>query len=158
MFENRLMSLANVHDLLTREQWAPARLRDIVETEVSSFDGSRFDISGGDVQVEPQVASGLAMMLHELGTNAVKYGALSNGAGRIRIEWQTERQGRRYWLRLHWREVDGPPMTPPGKEGFGLKLIKRAITAERGASVEYSFHPAGVTCTAHLPIEEILPR
>lgn len=144
--------------LLTREQWARAELKDIVRDSIASFGEERFVLTGDPVQVEPPVASALAMTLHELGTNAVKYGALSNDAGYVETEWHTQQIGRRTWLSITWREKAGPPVERPSREGFGLKLIKRALAAERGARIEHSFEPEGVVCTALLPIDEAIPQ
>lgn len=158
VFEDRLLSLSQVHDLLTRREFTGTSLRELLEMEVASFDGRRFDLSGEDVVLEPRIVTALAMMLHELGTNAVKYGALSNETGRVAIEWQTFEIPRQEWLKLSWREEGGPPVTPPERRGFGCTLIRRAVTGEQGATIEHAFEPDGVRCVARLPIRELVTR
>lgn len=150
-FEQRLMALSRVHDLLTSTSWDSASLEAVINASVSGFDRARFDVSGPQITVPPQVASALAMTLHELGTNALKYGALSVPEGRVEIIWTADPGARGVDLCIDWREHGGPP--PIGcKPGFGLKLIKRAIVSERGSSVEHHFDADGVRCTMKLPV------
>lgn len=158
VFEDRLMSLSQVHELLTRREFGGTGLRELIEMEVASFGPARFALGGEDVVLEPRTVTALAMMLHELGTNAVKYGALSNATGRVTIAWETELTARQEWLRISWREEGGPPVAPPERRGFGCTLIRRAVTGEQGASIEHAFEPDGVRCTARLPIRDLVTR
>jgi two-component sensor histidine kinase len=87
----------------------------------------------------------IAMSLHELSTNAIKYGALSNATGTIEVYWSTT-DGTQPKLRLEWRESGGPPVAPPARRGFGLMMIERALGSEAGCSVQLDFHPTGIQC------------
>lgn len=157
-FERRLMSLAGVHDMLTRQEWENASLHDIIQSSISTFDVTRFDLIDVEVNIAPRIATSLAMTLHELSTNAAKYGSLSTADGRGRIECGVEElRGRRH-LTLTWKETGGPPVHPPVGEGFGLKLIKRALSGDHGASVTHRFDPDGVNCRLQLPIEDGVVR
>ncbi|WAC64928.1 PAS domain-containing protein [Pseudoxanthomonas sp. SL93] len=159
-FEARLHALAQAHDVLTRQQWEHATLQDIVRTAIAPClvdDPERFDIEGPDMQLDPQRALALSMALHELCSNATKYGALSARPGRVRIRWRAEVvQGRRS-LVLSWEEVGGPPVTAPAHRGFGSRLIERGLRHDLGGEVALDFGTAGVTCriTAPLPNLEV---
>ena len=150
-FEGRLAALAAAHDLLTQQSWQSAALRNIVEGVVAPYAGgsNRFAIDGAELALPPKVAVSLALGLHELCTNAAKYGALSASGGTVRVGWTAE-AGR---LRLEWREAGGPPVTTPASRGFGTRMIERGLSAELGGKVEIRFEPAGVVCTidAELP-------
>ena len=157
-FERRLMSLGSVHDSLTRQQWLGAQLEELIECQIASFGQERFRLSGQCVLVEPRIAQPLAMTLHELTTNAVKYGALSNDTGTIDIGCATEIEANREWLTLTWTEQGGPPPRQPERDGFGLKLIKRALSGDRGSDVDHQFAPDGVRFRARLILREIPSR
>jgi PAS domain S-box-containing protein len=150
LFEARLMALARAHDVLTQENWEGARLKAIVAGAIAAFQASgddRFDVHGPDVWVSPQFALALAMAVHELGTNAVKYGALSNGSGRVEVVWSVlgRASGRR--LVLGWRESDGPPVKAPERRGFGSRLIERSLAGDLGGEARLDFAPTGLVCT-----------
>lgn len=156
-FEARLMALSRAHDVLTRESWEGASLREIVEGAVSPFRGpgeARFRLVGPDLRVAPRTALALAMSLHELGTNAVKYGALSGPEGEVAVEWSIEDGGS---LRLSWRETGGPPVAPPTRRGFGTRLVERQLAAEFGGAVSLEFRPEGVVCAIEAPLEPAGP-
>ena len=97
------------------------------------------------VQVSPSKALVIAMLLHELGTNAVKYGALSNAEGHIDLAWSVGPQGDRERLMLRWMEIGGPDVSPPSRKGFGTRMIERALQAE-GGSARLEFQPKGLVC------------
>lgn len=152
-FDDRLVALAATHDILTKESWAAASLRQVVTTAVAHSDEKRVIVTGEDVPIEPRTAPGLSMTLHELCTNAVKYGALSKPGGMVHISWETVRtSGTPPQLVLDWREDGGPAVVEPERKNFGYKLITRVMAAERGASVEHRFAPAGVTCRISFPL------
>ncbi len=141
-FSGRLQALAGAYDLLRQENWNRAALHDVVERALRPFPKERFDISGPTVMLDGSRCQLLTMALHELATNAAKYGALSDGAGRVDIGWTTS--GSR--LQLGWREHGGPPVAPPGRNGFGSFLIEHSISGgEDRAQIQYA--PTGVTCT-----------
>lgn len=143
-FEARLQALAAAHNLLTKQRWEAASMAQIVRTAVTPFcTPERCKIEGPDLKVAPQTAVTLALALHELGTNASKYGALSVDSGRIEVSWQ-EHNGR---FELVWQEMGGPPVTPPKSDGFGMRLIKRSLAAELKGTVDITFSGEGLRCS-----------
>lgn len=152
----RLIALSKAHDILTRTGWEGAQLRQIVIEATAAHDsqtGSRFDIAGPDVWISAKSALALAMAIHELCTNAVKYGALSNEQGRVTIEWSiVDVEGAARQLRMHWIEAGGPPVAPPDRRGFGSRLIERGLGQDLGGEVRVEFAPTGVTCTIRAPL------
>jgi two-component sensor histidine kinase len=143
-FEARLMALSGAHNLLTEENWGGASLERVVNDSIEHLAGEagRFDVEGEPLRLAPRAALALAMALHELGTNAAKYGALSTDAGRVSIAWTTKEDR----LRLSWRESGGPPVEPPARRGFGSRLIERGLAADLGGSAALRFEPAGLRC------------
>ncbi|WP_431311201.1 sensor histidine kinase [Methylobacterium nigriterrae] len=148
IFEARLLALSKAHDLLTRESWEGANLSEVVEGAITPFrrlDGTRFSIQGPEVWLAPRVALALAMALHELGTNAVKYGALSVPSGQVQIHWTASSKSP-ISIELRWEEQGGPPVVPPTRKGFGTRLIERMLASEMSGVVELQYEPAGVVC------------
>lgn len=150
--ESRIQALSRSHDLLTSGNWEGAGLHDLVDTALQPFEvvagrAERFTIRGDNVHLPPKPTLSLAIALHELATNAVKYGAFSNEAGTIAIDWAVAPgpDGKR--LVLRWAEHDGPPVTPPTHRGFGSWVIQRGLAHELGGRVTLDFPPAGVVCT-----------
>jgi PAS domain S-box-containing protein len=154
-FISRLHALANAHDLLTLESWNRAPLRDVVGRVLAPFQEKhreRFLIDGpGDLWLSANRSVLLALVLHELATNAVKYGALSNGSGRVRVGWEVVRNGEPGRIVLTWQESGGPPVEPPEHKGFGSLLIERVVESELGAA-RFDFLPQGVTCTLEISL------
>ncbi|WP_246232878.1 sensor histidine kinase [Aurantimonas aggregata] len=154
-FNERLVSLARAHDILTDANWAGATLRQVVDHTVRPHGGEageRFRLDGPQVVLTPKVALTLSMTLHELCTNAAKYGALSVEYGQVSIAWScplTE-DGRR--LHLTWTERGGPAVLPPKQKGFGSRLIERGLAAELGGIVDIAYEQAGVVCTVDVPL------
>jgi two-component sensor histidine kinase len=154
-FEGRLMALSRAHDILTRESWGRAPLAEIVREAIAPYRDQHHDrlrATGPPVWLPPRHALAFAMVLHELGTNAVKYGALSNQEGRIDIDWQANGT-----LRLTWTESGGPPVEPPTGRGFGSRLIERGLRHEIGGRVALGFAPEGVICTIEVPLDGLEP-
>lgn len=148
-FEGRLIALSKAHDILTREHWESANLYDIVVQAVAPLSGSdHFDISGPALRVTPKTALSFAMAVHELCTNASKYGALSNADGRIAIEWRVADK------RLHWRweERGGPPVEAPRQRGFGSRLIEQGLARELNGDVRLDYSVGGVICEIDAPL------
>jgi len=148
--EQRLIALSRAHDVLTRENWEGASLREIILQALEpyrSYGEARIRLQGPDVRLRPRMALALSMALHELATNAVKYGALSNDRGQIRIEWKLDSAGTPPHFALRWEESGGPPVAPPSRRGFGSRLIERSLAQDLGGEVKVDFMPAGVVCT-----------
>jgi PAS domain S-box-containing protein len=153
--EPRLLTLARAHDILTRETWEGADLWDIVGSAVDLHQSSgptRFKTQGPPVRLEPRIALALTLALHELATNAVKYGALSNETGWVEIVWKVEEPNGGPHLSLEWRETGGPTVVPPRRRGFGSRLIERSLAGELGAEVRLTYKPAGASCTIDVPL------
>ena len=146
-FEHRLLALARAHDILTRRGWAGADLSEIVAVATEAF-AERTVVRGGPTPLPPQTAVSLAMALHELAVNAIKYGALSAAGGRVEVEWRVA-LGR---LTLSWRERDGPPVRPPSRRGFGSRLIQEGLAHELGGEVSIDYRPEGVVCVIRAPL------
>ncbi len=138
-FEGRLSALSEAHNLLSDEKWVQAGFRDVVERVLRPYamaGSKRVRISGPDVPLSPPQAVTLSMILHEIATNAAKYGALANDAGTIQIEWKTFDQPKARMLQLIWRETGGPKVTAPERKGFGSQLIERGARDQlRGRAV-----------------------
>lgn len=143
-FEGRLASIAGAHNLLTREKWERVSLRDLA-SEAVQMDGAnqgRIRLDGAPVILEPRQAVSIAMALHELTTNAMKYGALSGAEGSVELSWRMDRR-----LQLVWRERGGPAVIPPGRRGFGSRMIQDALAHELDGRVSMDFQPEGLVCT-----------
>jgi two-component sensor histidine kinase len=153
--EKRLLALSRAHDVLTRESWEGADLVEVIEKAVEPYQVSgerRFHIKGPHVRVTPRMSLALAMAMHELATNAVKYGALSNKTGTIEVSWKVQNGAAPPRLVLSWTEAGGPPVVAPRRRGFGSRLIERTLANDLDGHVEIAFGPAGVVCTVDAPV------
>lgn len=153
-FEQRLMTLSNVHSLLTDESWDSAELHAVMRASLRPHIGGhreRLSFEGPNFRMQPKSAVALSMALHELGTNALKYGALSADRGTVALSWKTE--GDRF--RLRWQERGGPAVTPPTRTGFGSRMIERGLSAELQGKVAIDYLPDGVICTIDAPLDAI---
>ena len=152
-FEARLMGLSRVHDILTRESWHGAELREVAERALQPFDeaGARVSIQGPPVWLQPGGALTMALAFHELATNALKYGALSTAGGHVRLTWTYEADSRA--LEVTWIETDGPSVSPPTRKGFGSRLIERSLRGELKGEAVMDYRPEGLSChlRARLP-------
>jgi PAS domain S-box-containing protein len=153
-FQQRLAALAAAHDLLTRESWEGATLRQLAEEAVGHHNEqeARIEFDGPALVLSPKAGVSLVMALHELGTNAAKYGALSVPSGRVAIDWETSADGR---LRIAWRERGGPPVAAPTRRGFGLRMIERALATDLAGEAEVAFEPEGLVCRIEAPLSEV---
>ncbi len=156
-FGNRLRALSQAHDLLTRNSWDTAQLAEVVASAVAPFGSERFAVGGPALHLSPKLAVSLTMALHELATNAIKYGALSVPGGRVQVRWSVEPPepaGVAPWplLDLVWTEAGGPPVAPPSCRGFGMKLIGQQLPYEFGGRASLDFEPEGVVCRMRLAI------
>jgi PAS domain S-box-containing protein len=160
LFTDRLVALSVAHDVLTRENWEGASLREIAEGALGPFaeqGAGRIAIEGRDVRLSARAAVDLTMALHELATNASKYGALSNETGRTHLAWRVAGTGDHPRLELEWRESGGPPVTPPSRRGFGSRLLTQGLPAELNGTAELQFAPGGVVCRITAPLQPLEP-
>ena len=142
-FNSRLVALADAHDLLTRQSWESVGMVEIARAVLHGWiEDGRASISGPDVRVGPKQALALSMAFHELLTNAIKHGALSAEDGRVTLCWTCDTI-----CEIDWTERGGPPVAPPKRQGFGLRVLNRALAAELRHPVEIRFEPDGVTCS-----------
>lgn len=140
----RLLALAQAHDVLTRENWEGAHIRAIAYSALGAhIDGARITLDGADLRLTPRTSLALSMALHELATNAVKYGALSTESGRVAVSWSAP--AGQPGLELIWREQGGPAVTPPAQRGFGTRMIE-GLAREIGGEARLAFDPEGLTC------------
>ena len=158
--ESRLFALSRSHDLLTRENWRSAGLRDVVHDAMEPFvvaDGraGRLAINGENIRFPPKAALALGIAFNELATNAVKYGAFSNDVGSILIGWKLEQTSEGNRLVLEWHEKDGPPVTPPSRKGFGSQVLERGLAQELGGAVHLAYPPGGLVCTINIPAPRV---
>ncbi|WP_308445417.1 sensor histidine kinase [Methylobacterium longum] len=154
--EGRILALSKTHDLLSRDDWSGASLVTVLENELSPFrdEHDRFQFDGPDVELAPRYVLALGMTVHELTTNAAKYGALSVEHGRVDIAWHvvTGESGARR-LALEWRESGGPSVEEPRGRGYGTRLINGGVTQELGGTVRLVFQPGGLRCTIDVPLD-----
>jgi two-component sensor histidine kinase len=153
-FDARLAALGRAHNVLSDEKWDTADLREIVEGVLEPYaagNRQRLHMSGPEVRVAPRTALMISMALHELATNAAKYGALSNGTGEIFIDWSPEPDGDAEDLRLTWTERGGPPVQPMERKGFGTRLIQDGFAHQLRGRATLDLQPAGLTCTLQCP-------
>jgi PAS domain S-box-containing protein len=155
-FSDRLASLARAHSLLTHGSWRGAPLHDIVATALAAFidEGRPIDIGGDAVMIPANATITLSLMLHELATNAAKYGALSVGGGRLAVRWIAAGTETATAIDLRWQESNGPPVSPPGDRGFGSRLL--AGSAEQlGARFEVDYASTGFRCRLRFTVAGI---
>ncbi len=155
-FEKRLVALSKAHNLLATSNWRGASLHDLVRRELEPHgvdDAGRISISGPVLWLPPAQALALAMVLHELATNAARHGALSRPTGRVDLSWSVAAEADGQRLRMVWRELGGPQVRPPARRGFGSRLIERGLAQELGGTARLLFEPEGLRCI----IEAVLP-
>lgn len=157
-FNERIRALATAHDILTGTRWTNASLRSIITSTTALLPGERIGIAGPDVPLPPKMSLSLALAVHELGTNALKYGALSNTEGRVAISWTIGRDAEGVEiLTWTWRERGGPAVTPPDRKGFGSFLIARVLGADFGGSVSIDYAPEGLSVVLTAPVPSSKP-
>jgi two-component sensor histidine kinase len=156
-FEGRLGALAEAHNLLSQEKWQGSELKDVVVRALQPFllsGPDRIRMTGPAVPLPPRLAVVLSMIVHEIATNAAKYGALSNESGRVTLEWEIVADAPKPRLRLIWSEIGGPPVTAPVQRGFGSRLIERSARDQLGGEATVDFLPRGVVCTVICALDE----
>lgn len=157
-YKARLQALAAAHGMLTESSWSPAAVRDVVMLTVEAAVGSnrkQVKLDGPDFLLGPEVALALTMIVHELSTNAFKYGALSNDTGEVAVSWEVKPEADFDALTFTWRESGGPPVEEPAQRGFGSKLIQSGISSRRGTQVDLRFEPEGLVCVLHASLERV---
>jgi two-component system CheB/CheR fusion protein len=158
VFLARLAALAKTHDILMRQRWEHAALRDVVEAELAPYQGSpdaRWTAAGEDIQVLPDAALAFGMAFHELATNAAKYGAFSVAGGRVAVTWQKLGEDGVQRLHVLWAESGGPAVAEPPARGFGSRLIGGGVALALDGNVTLDFNPAGVRCGFDVPLDHL---
>ena len=160
-FDSRLVALAKAHDVLTRENWEGASLGEVVADAMAAYQAvertSRFQVEGPKLRVRPKAALAFSMALHELATNAMKYGALSNETGQVEIRWSVTSDQPAYF-HFKWGETGGPPVARPERRGFGSQLIQLGLAQQLGGEVRMTFATEGLVCTIEAPLAEVALR
>lgn len=157
IFSARLQALAASHDILMDEDWHGASIDELVRTQVGHYVdliGTRIHLTGPELMLKPEAAQNLGLALHELATNAAKYGALSNEDGHVDIRWDLH-DGR---FAIAWQERGGPAVSPPAREGFGHKVVTRIVTLALEGKVDLRFEPSGLVWKLDIPDRHILTR
>ena len=155
VFNARLLALSQAHNLLAHEGWNGADLRELVLVDLAPYrsaEDARIEIKGDAVKLPPKAALALSMALHELATNAAKYGALSKPEGVVSVEWEQHVKDGQPWLRIRWAERGGPPVKQPARFGFGHRLITDGLAYELDGTAELAFITTGVECNIDVPL------
>ena len=155
-FSGRVQAMARAHDVLTQRAWQGADVATLISEQllIGSESSGRVLCAGPDIMLDAQAALVLALMLHELGTNARKHGALKSPQGKVLLEWKLGERAPET-LQLTWRETDGPRVTSPSRRGFGSQLIEHSLSTI-GGSAAIHFEPAGVRCEMIVPLRRRL--
>jgi PAS domain S-box-containing protein len=148
---HRIKSLAGTHELLSRSHWRGVPLADIIQRELAPYDTTNTDIGGPGVTLKAEATQAVATVLHELTTNAAKYGAFSNRAGQVSVQWQWLKNGSHDRLIIEWQEIGGPPVVAPSQTGYGTSIIRDLIPFELGGVVELVFASKGIRCRLEIP-------
>jgi PAS domain S-box-containing protein len=151
-FIERLVALSNAHEILTRTNWTEASMSQVIRATIAPLPKERIHISGPEIALEPKLALSMALAVNELGTNALKYGALSNGHGHVDITWSVDETRSPPTLTWQWREVDGPMVAQPTRRGFGSFLIARVLGPDFGGKVQLDYLAEGLQATLVAPL------
>src|SRR5262249_50027476 len=142
------------HELLSHSRWHGVSLLEIIRREFAPYSAGNAEISGPSITLRPEAAQATAMVLHELATNAAKYGALSNQSGRVSVRWFWLPNGISHQrLAIEWQETGGPPVSGPSASGYGTSIIRELIPYELGGTVDLNFTPSGVQCRLEVPAQ-----
>jgi len=153
VIEGRIKALSRAHTLLSDSRWQGADLSRLVDEELAPYrsgNADRIGVSGRDVLLEPTTAQTLALALHELATNAAKYGALSDASGKLALSWELRPNA----IIITWRETGGPSVLPPSTSGFGTRIITSTIERQLGGQTTFDWRPEGLWCTLSVPRNE----
>jgi two-component sensor histidine kinase len=147
--EGRINALARVHTILSLSSWQGAEIGKLIDEELAPYcSGDQIELQGRELQLQPATAQTLALVLHELITNSVKYGALSALTGRLKVKWGVEAGA----LLLLWEERGGPPVNIPESRGFGTRSVIASIESQLGGRADFDWHPAGLVCRISVPL------
>lgn len=152
-FKGRIQAIASAHKLLNETTWKGTHLTDLIREQLPSAEDGQIAFDGPEVWLPPQVALNLGLVLHELGTNARKYGALSVPSGRVEISWNVRKKNDKSALHLGWRETGGPPVQPVRTPGFGMGLIERIIAGTVEGETSIRFEPEGLNCVIEMALQ-----
>jgi two-component sensor histidine kinase len=156
-FGARLQALAAAHDLLVQESWYGASLNELVRLQLGHhLDRSQVTVQGPAILLKPEAAQGLGLALHELATNAAKYGALSRASGRVSIDWRRMPASEGHGVEIIWQERGGPEVAVPEQRGFGTLVIERNLVRTLDAQVELLFASDGVCCRIIVPVTQFV--
>jgi two-component sensor histidine kinase len=153
--DRRIASLARVHELLSCNRWQGVSLRELVRREFAPYAADNIAIKGPSVLLIAEAVQPLAMVLHELTTNAAKYGAFSNRSGRVALCWWWLRKGSHDRLAIDWHEMGGPAVTSPNRYGYGTSIVRELIPFELGGEVNLIFAADGLRCRMEIPSDWI---
>jgi PAS domain S-box-containing protein len=149
----RIRSLAGTHELLSRSHWRGVPLADIIRRELEPYSTTNTDIGGPGVMLKADATQAVAKVMHELTTNAAKYGAFSNRTGRVSVQWKWLTNGSGDRLIIQWQEAGGPPVLAPNQSGYGTSIIRDLIPFELGGKVELVFALKGIRCQLEIPAD-----
>ncbi|WEK06036.1 MAG: HWE histidine kinase domain-containing protein [Candidatus Devosia phytovorans] len=154
VLQQRLLALSSAHEILLQSDWSSAAIADVVTGAANNAGVSgRIQVNGPETLIGSKAALSLALLVHELATNALKHGSLSVGGGSVDFSWRVEPSDGKDQLRLTWRELKGPEVVPPTEKGFGSKLISAGLSGSGGVIVSY--HPTGLMCEISAPLEDL---
>lgn len=156
--EHRIRSLARTHELLSHSNWTGVSLAEIVRREFAPYSASRVEIDGPSVTLKAEAAQAVAMVIHELTTNAAKHGAFSSGRGRVLLRWWWLRNGSDGRLAIRWQETGGPPVLATNRTSYGTSIIRELIPFELGGVVDLALACDGLRCLMEIPAEWISAR
>jgi two-component sensor histidine kinase len=147
----RMDSLDRTHELLSESNWRGASLAEIVRREIAPYAAGNAEAGGPSVTLKAEAIQAVAMVLHELTTNAAKYGAFSNRTGRVSVQWRWPQTGSPDRLVIEWKETGGPSVKAPSQSGYGTGIIRELIPFELGGKVDLVFAPEGIRCRLEVP-------
>ena len=151
--DGRIRSMATTHELLSSRRWQGVSLTELIRRELAPYaTRNNTEINGPDISLKPEAGQAIAMVLHELTTNAAKYGALSTMNGRVSIQWHMDGHPRSH-LVFEWQEIGGSPVVTLGKSSYGMSTIRDLIPYEFGGAVDLVLAPEGVRCRLELPVD-----
>jgi two-component sensor histidine kinase len=147
-FEARIVALSKAHSMLSERSWDDTEIGQLVQQELVAYDAGQLEIGGPELMLNAKATIALALLFHELATNAAKHGALSVPAGRLAVNWREDGSGN---LVVEWKESAGPPVSPPARKGFGTRMLNTVVSGELGGALEAEYEPAGFRATLTIP-------